>query len=70
MNFKFEYMYVRGMDYSTRIKILRLLKERFGELRISEARYEDLLSEADEEYPKYLSLLRKLDLLLHINMFD
>jgi intergrase/recombinase len=32
----------------------------FGELKISEARYEDLLSEADEHYPKYLKYLREL----------
>jgi len=28
-----------------------------GEPKISEARYEDLLSEADEHYPRYLDLL-------------
>jgi intergrase/recombinase len=33
---------------------------RFSELRISEARYEDLLSEADSYYPKYLEKLHKL----------
>jgi hypothetical protein len=27
-----------------------------GELKISEARYEDLLGEADERYSRYLSL--------------
>jgi len=32
----------------------------FGELKISEARYEDLLSEADEHYSEYLSFLLKL----------
>lgn len=36
----------------------RFIQSRFGELRISEARYEDLLSEADEQYPRYLNFLR------------
>jgi len=35
----------------------RFIQSRFGELRISEARYEDLLSEADEMYPKYIELI-------------
>ena len=35
-------------------EIARFLQSRFGELKISEARYEDLLGEADEVYPKYL----------------
>jgi intergrase/recombinase len=33
-------------------EIARFIQSRFGELKISEARYEDLLSEADEYYPK------------------
>jgi len=33
------------------------MQSRLSELRISEARYEDLLSEADEHYLKYLALL-------------
>jgi len=37
----------------------RFIQSRFGELEISEARYEDLLSEADEEYPKYLQTVRQ-----------
>jgi intergrase/recombinase len=38
-------------------EVARFIQSRFGELRISEARYEDLLSEADEHYPKYLEHL-------------
>lgn len=38
-------------------KIARFIQSRFGELKISEARYEDLLSEADDHYPRYLGLL-------------
>jgi len=37
----------------------RFIQSRFGELKISEARYEDLLSEADEQYSKYLEVLLK-----------
>jgi intergrase/recombinase len=36
-------------------EVARFIQSRFGELKISEARYKDLLSEADEHYPKYLS---------------
>jgi len=41
-------------------EVARFIQSRFGELRISEARYEDLLSEADSYYPKYLEKLRGL----------
>ena len=41
-------------------EVARFIQSRFGELRISEARYEDLLSEADTHYPKYLEKLREL----------
>ena len=37
----------------------RLIRSRFGELKVSEARYEDLLSEAGQQYPAYLKLLRE-----------
>jgi len=37
----------------------RFIQSRFGELKISEARYEDLLSESDEAYPRYLEILRE-----------
>jgi len=35
-------------------EVARFIQSRFGELKISEARYEDLLSEADEYYLNYL----------------
>ena len=41
-------------------EVARFIQSRFGELRVSEARYEDLLSEADSHYPKYLEKLREL----------
>jgi len=40
-------------------EVARFVQSRFGELKISEARYEDLLAEADEHYPKYLEQLRE-----------
>ena len=43
-------------------EVARFIQSRFGELKVSEARYEDLLGEADELYPKYLGLLRSLAL--------
>jgi intergrase/recombinase len=41
-------------------EVVRFIQSRFGELRISEARYEDLLNEADNHYPKYLEKLCEL----------
>ena len=41
-------------------EVARFIQSRFGELKVSEARYEDLLSEADKHYPKYLEKLREL----------
>jgi len=38
----------------------RFIQSRFGELKISKARYGDLLSEADDVYLKYLEAVRKL----------
>jgi intergrase/recombinase len=38
-------------------EVARFIQSRFGELKISEARYEDLLGEADEHYPRYLEEL-------------
>jgi intergrase/recombinase len=38
-------------------EVARFIQSRFGELKVSEARYEDLLGEADENYPKYLNSL-------------
>jgi intergrase/recombinase len=40
-------------------EVARFIQSRFGKLKVSEARYEDLLSEADEHYPKYLEHLNK-----------
>jgi intergrase/recombinase len=42
-------------------EVARFIQSRFGELKVSEARYEDLLAEADEYYPKYLERLGELD---------
>jgi len=41
-------------------EVTRFIQSRFGELRISEARYEDLLGEADQSYSLYLQHLRKV----------
>jgi intergrase/recombinase len=41
-------------------EVARFIQSRFGELKVSEARYEDLLSEADTYYPEYLNYLGKL----------
>jgi len=38
-------------------EVARFIQSRLGELKISKARYEDLLSEADEQYPRYLSYI-------------
>ena len=54
--------YLRKVSWMLMVKtmsreVAMFIQSRFGELRISEARYEDLLSEADEHYPRYLSFL-------------
>jgi intergrase/recombinase len=41
-------------------EVARFIQSRFGELKISEARYEDLLGEADQYYPGYLSVLSSI----------
>jgi len=41
-------------------EVARFIQSSFGELRISEARYEDLLSEADQVYPSYLQYLKNV----------
>jgi intergrase/recombinase len=56
--------YVRKIAWRLMIKampreVARFIQSRFGELKISEARYEDLLSEADQYYPAYLGKLWK-----------
>jgi intergrase/recombinase len=44
-------------------EVARFIYSRFGELRVSEAYYEDLVKEADQYYPKYLEYLKSLDLI-------
>jgi len=39
-------------------EVARSIQSRFGELSVSETRYEDLLSEADQHYPNYLELVK------------
>jgi len=39
-------------------EVARFLQSRLGELSVAESRYEDLLSEADAAYPRYLEALR------------
>jgi intergrase/recombinase len=58
--------YMRKVAWRFMIQIMpkevaRFLQSRFGELKISESRYEDLLAEADEYYPKYLERLKLLE---------
>ena len=57
--------YVRKVAWRLMIRampreVARFVQSRFGELKVSEARYEDLLAEADEHYPKYLEQLNGL----------
>jgi|GEM_PF-2357705 len=42
-------------------EVARFVQSRFGELKISEARYEDLLGEADMNYPRYLNMLQSIE---------
>ena len=42
-------------------EVARFIQSRFGELKVSKTRYEDLLSEADENYPRYLKLVSELE---------
>ncbi len=56
--------YMRKITWRLMIKAMsreaaRFIQSRFGELRVSKARYEDLLGEADQQYSSYLSLLRE-----------
>jgi len=39
--------------------VLRFIQSRFGELKISEEKYGDLLTEADSEYPKLMEMLKR-----------
>ena len=57
--------YMRKVAWRLMVRVMprevaRFIQSRFGELKVSEARYEDLLSEADTYYPKYLEVLRPL----------
>jgi len=57
--------YMRKVSWRLMIRVMprevaRFIQSRFGELKVSEARYEDLLSEADSHYPKYLETLKQL----------
>jgi len=54
--------YMRKVAWRLMIRVMprevaRFIQSRFGELKISEARYEDLLGEADQYYPSYLNAL-------------
>jgi intergrase/recombinase len=58
--------YVRKISWRLMIKVMsreiaRFIQSRFGELKISEARYEDLLGEADMNYPRYLNMLQSIE---------
>jgi intergrase/recombinase len=51
--------YMRKASWRLMIRVMprevaRFIQSKFGELKISEAEYKDLLSEADEHYPKCL----------------
>lgn len=55
--------YMRKVAWRLMVKampreVARFIQSRFGELKVSEARYEDLLGEADQYYPKYLTLVK------------
>lgn len=59
--------YMRKVAWRLMVKTVgreaaRFMQSRFGELRVSEARYEDLLGEADQAYPKYLEHLAEVGL--------
>jgi hypothetical protein len=46
-------------------EIAGFIRSGFGELKISEARYEDLLREADERNPKRLSCVKQVIYVSH-----
>jgi len=41
-------------------RVAQFIQSWFGEPRVSEVRYEDLLGEADKAYPAYLQLLNSV----------
>ncbi|HEU17006.1 MAG TPA: integrase, partial [Nitrososphaeria archaeon] len=49
----------REMVQSMPREVARFVQSRLGELKVSEARYEDLLSEADSAFPGYLRALSR-----------
>jgi intergrase/recombinase len=58
--------FVRKISWRLMIKVMsremaRFIQSRFGELKVSEARYEDLLGEADMNYPRYLNMLQSIE---------
>ena len=60
--------YMRKVAWRLMVKampreVARFVQSRFGELKISEARYEDLLGEADQQYPRYLQVLLQNNIL-------
>jgi len=61
--------YLRKVNWRILVQVVsdkdvaRFIQSRFGELRISEARYGDLLTRADREYPKVVERIRELGLL-------
>ncbi|MGC9107055.1 MAG: integrase [Infirmifilum sp.] len=64
--------YMRKASWRLMIQVMsrevaRFIQSRFGELKVSEARYEDLLSEADMYYPSYIDHLRKS---IHVASID
>lgn len=46
-------------------EITRFVQSRFGEIRVSEARYEDLLGETDRRYPGISSTYLALYVLVY-----
>ena len=58
-------MLIKAWRLMTRVmfrEVARFIQSRFGELKVSEARYEDLLGETDDLYSKYLGYLKELSL--------
>ncbi|ABN69676.1 hypothetical protein Smar_0569 [Staphylothermus marinus F1] len=53
----------RLMIKTMNMEVARFIQSRFGELRVSEARYEDLISLADQAYPIFLKHLTEIALI-------
>jgi hypothetical protein len=65
--------YVRKMSWRLMIKVIsrevtRFIQSRFGELKISEARHEGLLGEANEGYLKYMDYVNRNLMLLNASL--